>query len=480
MNPLARVIPRHSLGQSVCLAVSVLFLASCTVGPDYRKPDTMELTPPDWRWKIAEPRDAVPKGSWWGVFDDPVLDELESSAVAHNQELRAAVARVDEARSAARISRSRLFPEVSLDPVVKRERTSGNLPTPIPFDIPVGHVDTFSVPFDLSYELDLWGRVRRSFEAAQARAEASVSDYQNVLLTLTADVAVNYFLLRFLDAEIDSLQETIHSRQETIRILEERFLAGSIPEIDVTQARRELASARVDLADCRLRRAEAFHAVALLCGKSAGAFDIPEHPVVAAPPEVPVGLPSALLERRPDIARAERTLAARNAQIGVARAAYFPVLRLTGQAGYLSAEADALFSDPSRIWSMSPSVSLPLFTAGRTAAEVKQAEAAFQESLAVYRQTVLTAFREVEDSLAQIALRSEEAAAQLEALEAAARSTALARARYETGVVNHLEWLDADRSRLQQERRLAQLNGRRFAATVRLIKALGGGWEASR
>jgi multidrug efflux system outer membrane protein len=469
----------NQLRQFMRRIVVLLTLCSCAAGPDYLRPEVKDITPADWRWKIAEPRDEVPKGEWWKVFGDARLDELEASALAGNQDLRAAVARVDEARSAARISRSRFLPDLSLDPLVKRERTSGNLPTPVPFDIPVGHVNTFSFPFDLSYEVDLWGRVRRSFEAARAQAQASVSDYQNALLTLTADVAVNYFLVRALDAEIGALQRTIESREETFRILNGRFLAGTLPEIEVVNAKRELASARADLADAKRRRAETIHALALLCGRSAWAFEIAEQPDAAVPPDIPVGLPSSLLERRPDIARAERTLAGKNAQIGVAKAAYFPVLRLTGQAGYLSTEADSLFTDPSRVWSIGPSISFPLFTAGRTAADVGRAEALYRESLAAYRQVVLVAFKEVEDSLAQIALRNEEAGAQAEALTAAVQAKELAKARYETGAASQLEWLDADRKSLQNERRLAQLGAQRFAATVHLIKALGGGWEGA-
>jgi multidrug efflux system outer membrane protein len=437
-----------------------------------------DITPADWRWKIAEPRDAAPKGEWWRVFKDPVLEELESSAVAANQDLRAAVARVDNARAAARISRSELFPEVSLDPMMKRERTSGNLPTPIPIpNIPSSYVSTFSVPLDLSYELDLWGRVRRSFEAAQEDARASVADYRNVLLTLTADVAVDYFLARSLDAEIAVLQQSIKSREEMARILSGRFLVGTIPELDLAQAKRELAVARADLANARRMRAETLHALALLCGKPAGEFELAESPMPESPPDVPVGLPSSLLERRPDIARAERTLAARNAQIGVAKAAYFPVLSLTGQAGFLSADADELFTNASHVWSIGPSLSLPVFTAGRTQAQVRQAEALFQESLATYRQSVLTAFKEVEDALAQIVLRGEQSVALKEAVAAAARSADLAKARYEAGNGSYLDFLDADRARLQQERDIAQLMGQRYAATIRLIKALGGGWE---
>ncbi|MEW6584100.1 MAG: efflux transporter outer membrane subunit [Nitrospirota bacterium] len=462
---------------SVCLCAILLALCSCAVGPDYRRPDVTDLTPADWRWKVAEPKDDIPKGEWWRVFSDPVLDELEVNAMAGNQNLRAAVARVDEARAIARISRSQFFPELSLDPSFRRERTSGNLPTPIPVDVPSAHINTYSIPIDLSYEVDLWGRVRRSFESARAQAEASISDYQNVLLMLTADVAVNYYLIRSLDSEIASLRRTVESQSESVRLLNDRFLIGVIAEIDVVQAKAELAGNKAEMVDTIRRRTETLHALALLCGKPAGSFEISERPLSASPPIVPAGLPSSLLERRPDIARAERSLAARNAQIGVAKAAYFPAVHLTGQAGYLSAEAGDLISADSRVWSIGPGMALPLFNAGRIAAGVEQTEAAYQEALAEYRQTVITAFKEVEDSLAEVVLRKEQAAAQAEAFLSSSRVTELARARYGAGTVSRLELLDAERNMLRHERRVAQLDGRRFTASVRLIKALGGGWK---
>lgn len=454
----------------------LVVLSACTFGPNYKKPDVSNITPKDWHWKIAEPKDTVPKGEWWKIFDDLVLNELETGAVVGNQNLQAAVARVDEARAVARISRSRFFPELSLDPSFKRERTSANQPTPIPIQVPSVHLNTFSVPLDLSYEVDLWGRVRRSFEAAQAQAEASASDYQNVLLTLTGDVAINYFLIRSLDSEIATLRQTVELRSESVRILNNRFETGSISEIDPDRTKTELTIAEADLADTTRRRAETLNALALLCGKPASSFEIAERPVTISPPLVPAGLPSSLLERRPDIASAEKNLAAKNAQIGVAVAGYFPVLRLTGQAGYLSAKADNLFSADSRVWSIGPSVTMPLFSGGRTAADVKQAEAAYREALAEYRQTVLTAFKEVEDSLAQIVLRNEQAVAQLKAVASARRVAELLNARYEAGAISHLEVVDAEREMLQQERRAAELTGQRFAASIRLIKALGGGW----
>jgi multidrug efflux system outer membrane protein len=475
--------------RSILVVALILALptASCAVGPDYEKPDVADITPPEWRWKPAEPSDAAEKGEWWKLAHDPALDDLEARAVAHNQDLRAAVARVDEARAVARVSKSEFFPQISLDPSFTRERTSGNLPTPIPVHIPAAYVNSYSVPIDLSYEVDLWGRVRRSFEASTAQAEATVSDYQNVLLTLTSDVATNYFQVRSLDTEIAMLHRTVELRDDELRVASARFAAGSVPEIDVAQAKLELASAQVDLANAERQREEAFNALALLCGKPPAAFELTESAVSSAPmPEraassapmlVPPGLPSSLLERRPDVATAERNLAASNARIGVAKSAYFPVLRLTGQAGFLSNDAESLFNADSKVWSITPSLSLPLFTGGRTAAEVEQAKALHEEALAHYREVVLRAFKEVEDALADIALREREAKAQEGALESARRVTELAKARYEAGNSPYLEFIDAERTQLYQERLKIQLEYKRQAAGIGLVKALGGSFE---
>ncbi len=457
--------------------VALVALCCCAVGPDYQKPDATNLTPDQWRWKPAEPRDGAPKGQWWKVFNDPVLDGLEAMAVAGNQDLQAAVARVDEARATARISRSQFFPELSLDPMAKREHTSGDLPSPIPFHIPAANVTTISMPLDLSYEVDLWGRVRRSFESAKAQAEASAADYQNVLLTLTADVAVDYFLIRSLDREIDALRGTIDLRKESLRILNERFTTGTGAEIDVAQAKAEMESARADLADASRQRAETLHGLALLCGKAASSFEVAGQAASPSPVVIRPGLPSEVLERRPDVARAERTLASKNAQIGAAVAAYYPVVSLTGSTGFLSADATKLFNVETLVWSIGPNVSLPVFTGGRTAAQIKQAEASYREALAQYRQTVLTAFKEVEDSLAQIVFYDQQAEAEAAALTASRRAAQLARARYDAGSTSYLEVVDVERSMLDHQRKDALIAGQRFAADVRLIKAVGGGWQ---
>jgi multidrug efflux system outer membrane protein len=466
MNGYARVVATLTLA----------LLAACTVGPDYRKPDVSDIVPSDWHWKPANAQDAVPKGEWWKAFGDPMLDGLETTALAANPTLRAAVARVDEARATARLARSQFYPQITLDVSAKRERTSGNLPTPIPFRVPAADLNTFSVPLDLSYEIDLWGRVRRLLESARAQAEASVSDHENVLLTLTADVAINYFLVRTLDGEMRALRRTLSSRADSLRILEERFAAGVALGADVEQARTQLATAQADIADASRQRAETVDALAVLCGKPASAFQLPELGLDAREVAMPAVLPSELLQRRPDIARAERALVARNAQIGVARAAYFPSVQLIGQAGFLSKEAATLFTADSGVWSIGPRISIPIFTGGRTAADVARAEAAYEEAVADYRSTVLIAFREVEDSLAQIVLREEQTRAQDAAVRSAANVLTLARARYEAGTATYLEVADAERNLLQQERRQVQLQGQRYASMVRLVKAVGGGW----
>jgi multidrug efflux system outer membrane protein len=463
------------------LAASILLLvaASCTVGPAYHRPDAAAFTPADWHWQPAQPGDAAPKGEWWNVFHDPVLAGLESNALAGNQNLRAAVARVDQSRAAARMTRSQFFPELSLDPSYSRERVSGNEPVPfsIPFQMKPVYINNISVPLDLSYELDLWGRVRRSFQSAAAQAQATAADTQNILLTLTADVAVNYFLIRSLDAQITATAGAVRSRETSARILQTRYEAGGIPEIDAVQAKTALAGARGDLADLQRQRAETLDALALLCGQPASSFDLAPAPLPNEPPQVPAGLPASVLQRRPDIASAERNLASKSAEIGVARAAYFPVVRLTGQGGYLSGEADKLFRMDSLTFTFGPSASLPVFTAGRTAAQVRQAQASYQEALADYQQAALTAFKEVEDSLAQIKFWTDQAGAQADALASARRAAELTQARYDAGVITEFELVAVQRDELQQERQTAELSARRYAAAIRLIKALGGAWE---
>jgi hydrophobe/amphiphile efflux-1 (HAE1) family protein/NodT family efflux transporter outer membrane factor (OMF) lipoprotein len=452
-----------------------------TVGPDYKQPTNS--VPANYKavgfgdWKEGRPLDNVPKGNWWEIFGDTNLNALESQALQANQQLKAAVARVDEARATARVARSQLMPSLSLDPSFEREGYSPNA-NPSFGDITA---NTFSVPLDLSYEVDLWGRIRRLFEGARADAQASLADYYNVLLTLQSDVAENYFSLRSLDAEIATVNGTIALRHEQVRLVRGRLEGGIGNELDVAQAETELATTEAEAASLAHRRDELEDAIAILVGENPSSFklaamDDPDwNP---QPPEIPAGLPSDLLERRPDVAEAERQLASANAKIGVAKAAFFPVLTLTGSAGYLSGDLSSLFTWDSRTWSIGPSLSLPIFTGGRNRAEYKHSQAAFQESAALYRQQVLVAFGDVEDSLSGIYHFAVQAEAQQRAVASARRASELATERYRSGIVAYIEVVDASRDTLTAERANAQLVGQRLIASVQLIKALGGGWSA--
>ena len=450
------------------------------VGPDYHAPTN--AAPSAYKgagtgtWKEGRPLDNVPKGNWWEVFGDPGLNELEAQAVKANQDLKAAVARVDQSRANARVARSELLPDLNLNPSVTRQRYTVNQ-VPSFGDLTA---NTFSVPLDLSYEVDLWGRVRRSFEGARADTQASLADFYNVLLTLQADVAQNYFALRSIDAEIGIVSGTVDLRLEQVRLTRSRFEGGIGSDLDVARAETELATTQADAAQLAQRRAILENAIAVLAGSNPSSFKMPaltETNWNPPTPEIPAGLPSDLLERRPDVAQAERQLASANAKIGVAKAAFFPVLTLTGSGGYLSGSVDDLFKWDSHVWSIGPSISLPIFAGGRNKANYKRSQYAFDEAVAHYREQVLVAFGEVENSLAATRYLVDQAAAQQRAVVSARRATELATERYRSGIVGYIEVVDASRDALTAERANEILAGERLIAAVRLIKALGGGWD---
>ena len=453
-----------------------------TVGPDYKQPTNS--SPANYKavelgsWKEGRPFDNLPKGNWWEIFGDTNLNALESQALSANQQLQAAVARVDQARSTARVARSPLWPSLSLDPTFTRERYSPNAQPSF------GNLtaNTFSTPLDLSYEVDLWGRVRRSFEGAHAEAQASVADFYNVLLTLHADVAQNYFALRSLDAEIAAVASTVGLRHEQVQLVRSRLEGGIGSELDVARAETELATTEAENASLKKRRDELENAIAILVGENPVQFKLAALEKANTdwnpqPPSVPAGLPADLLERRPDVAAAERRLASANAKIGVAKAAFFPVLTLTGSGGYLSGDVESLFTWGSRTWSIGPSVSLPIFAGGRNHANYQRSRAAFAEAAALYRQQILVAFGEVENSLSGIQQLAVQSEAQERAVAKAQRAAELATERYRSGIVAYLEVVDASRDALTAERANAQLAGQRLIAAVQLIKALGGGWS---
>ncbi|HWW00819.1 MAG TPA: multidrug efflux RND transporter permease subunit [Candidatus Acidoferrum sp.] len=464
---------------ALLLATSPAGAGPLTIGPDYHSPTNS--SPATYKaaelgnWKEGEPLDRVPKGNWWGAFNDPGLEELEAQALQANQTLKGAVARVEQSRATARVARGELLPSLNLAPSFARQRYSPNQSPSF------GNVtaNTFSVPLDLSYEIDLWGRVRRSFESARADAQASLADYYNVLLALQTDVAQNYFTLRALDAEIATVAGTVALRHEQVNLVRSRFEGGIGNELDVARAETELATTEADAASLARRRTELENALAILAGSNPSTFRLPAGTTTSwnpQPPEIPAGLPAELLERRPDVAEAERQLAASNARIGVAKAAFFPVVTLTASGGYLSGELDSLFKWDSRVWSIGPSVSLPIFAGGRNRANYRRSQAAFDEAVARYRQQVLLAFGDVEDSLSAIRHLADQSAAQERAVAQARRAADLATDRFRSGIVSYLEVVDADREALSAERTNNQLAGQRLTAAVQLIKALGGGW----
>jgi multidrug efflux system outer membrane protein len=453
-----------------------------TVGPDYHAPTN--AVPAQYKgtdlgnWKVGQPLDNVPKGTWWAVFNDTNLDALESQALQANQQLKAAVARVDQARATARVARADLLPSLSLDPSLDRQRYSPNQ------NPSFGNITatTIGVPVDLSYEVDIWGRVRRGFESARDDAQASLANYYNVLLTLQTDVAQNYFSLRSLDAEIATVAGTVDLRKEQVQLVRSRYEGGVGSELDVAQAETELATTEAEAASLAHQRDELENAIGILAGENPVTFRLPALEQRSniwnpQPPSIPAGLPADLLERRPDVAAAERQLASANAKIGVAKGAFFPVVTLTASGGYLSGDVESLFNWNSRVWSIGPSVSLPIFAGGRNRANLQRARSAHDESVALYRQQVLVAFGDVENSLSGIRQLTVQAEAQARAVTAARRATDLATQRYRSGIVAYLEVVDASRDALAAERANAQLAGQRLITTVQLIKALGGGWN---
>jgi multidrug efflux system outer membrane protein len=463
-----------------------VLVTACSVGPDYVQPTTPQAaaykeTGP---WKKADPRDDISKGEWYKVFHDPKLNELEEKALVSNQTLRAAIARVSEARAVARQAEAAFFPTLDFTADGTRQRTSPNngqlkaqshgAPT---------SSSTFTsatvVPFDLSYEVDIWGKVRRAFEASGDQAQASLADYENVVLTLKAEIATSYFAVRTADSQIDVQLRTIKSFQDALNLTNSRFQGGISTQLDVDQAEATLAAAQAQLATFRQSRAQLEHAVAVLIGVPPAGFSLASHPLDTRLPAIPTGIPSDVLERRPDVAAAERRVAAQNAEIGVAIAAYFPVVHLTGQTGFDSGDLSMLFNWQSRIWAYGPNIQFPIFEGGQITANVKQQRASYEENVATYRQSVLVAFQDVEDSLSALHYLSQQSEAENRAFTAYKRALDLTNARYTTGLVSYFDVIQAQGLALNAEQLTLQIQGNRVATTVQLIKALGGGWADS-
>ncbi|NML27668.1 efflux transporter outer membrane subunit [Zoogloea dura] len=483
-NQLLFPLPRRAIG----LLASLLLLAGCSVAPTYQKPSVAtpaafkEAPATDAAWKPAEPADQLPRGDWWSVFHDPQLDRLERDAVEANPNLVAAAARLGQARALEQSAHAARLPQVGVGFGPTRQR-----PSPASQGL-AADADTRSTTLwrgqaTVAYEVDLFGRLSGTEDAARLDTERNEALFGATLLALQADVAQAYFLIRELDAAQALYVDTVKLRSDTLRLLQRRFDEGDIDELDLARARSELAAARSESLGLARQRAVAEHALAILLGKPPAEFSLPAQPLARMAIPVPAGLPSALLERRPDIAAAERAMAAANARIGVAQAAWFPRLALTGALGYEAGGLGDLFKYASRSFVLGPLVgtalSLPVFDGGARQAGLDQARAAYAEDSARYRQTVLQAFREVEDNLAGLRLLGEQHGEQDQAVAAAERAARLARLQYREGAVSYLNVLDAERSVLQQQRTAVSLDGERARATVNLIRALGGGWTAA-
>ena len=457
------------------------WLAGCAeVGPNYQRPATP--VPETYNgetnsWKVAEPQAHLPKGNWWEIFGDVELNALETEAGNANQDLKAAVAVFEQARAFVDVNRSGLFPHVGLSPSVTRERDSANRPVNGISSGAGKTYNTFTVPLDASYELDVWGRVRRGVEAVRASAQASADDVETARLSIQAEVATDYFTLHALDAEIALLRSSVDVFRKSLELTHNRRTGGIATDLDVAQAETVLKTTEAQLPVTILQRIKVEHALATLTGRVASSFKVPERTLELEPPILPAGVPSELLERRPDIAAAERRMASANAGIGVAKGAFYPKVELSGLAGFESVNAGSLFDWPSRFWSIGPSINFPLFEGGLLRANLRQVKAAYDEVVARYRQSVLTAFAEVEDNLAAQQLLVAEHEAEAAALQSARKTLEIANNRYRAGLVTYLEVATAQNAALDLERTAVRLRGDQLVTTVALIKSLGGGWR---
>ena len=473
---------------SVIALILVLLLAGCTVGPKYVKPAVpttstyKEEVPASFKgadqWQPARPADQTSRGNWWEIFGDPELNKLEEQIAGSNQTLKVAEARFREARAAIRFNRAAQFPAISTSPSASYVKSSDYSPN-FPSKIQQSSKGDFVLPFDLSYELDLWGRVRRSVAAAREEAQATAADYETAKLSLEAELALDYFELRSADAQKQLLDDTVKAYTDNVQLTLNRFKGGVAPRADVAQAQTQLDTTNVQDTDVTVQRAQFEHAIAILIGRPPADFSLATAPLNNQPPSTPIGLPSELLQRRPDIAAAERRVAEANQQIGIARAAYFPTVTLGGTAGLAGAQASNWFGWPSGFWAVGPALAQTLFDAGRRRATSESARANYDAAVATYRQTSLSAFQEVEDNVAALRILEDETQQQQQAVASAQESLQLFTNRYKGGVDTYLQVITAQTIELANERNAIDILRRRLDASVLLIKALGGGWNVS-
>jgi NodT family efflux transporter outer membrane factor (OMF) lipoprotein len=452
----------------VAPAALAALLSACSVGPNYSRPDTP--APAAYKnagdWVVAQPRDEAPKGAWWQAFHDPVLDGLEAQVQVSNQTLKAAEARYAQSRAAVASARAGLFPTVGASAGAGRQGRGGG----------GGSANSYSVTLDARWEIDLWGRVRRLLEAARAGEEASAADLEAVRLSLQAELATDYFQLRVTDEQIALIESSVAAFQKSLDIARNRYNAGVAAKVDVVQAESQVKSIQAQAIDLRATRASLENAVAVLAGKAPSDFTLEVATVSWRIPTIPPGLPSTLLERRPDVAAAERRVAAANAQIGVAQAAYYPSLSLTGSGGFAGSSLSNLFSAPNRVWSLGLGLADTLLDFGARGAQVDIARARYDELVANYREIVLEALQEVENNLAAARYLTEETAVQADAARLARESVQLTLNQYKAGTVSYLNVVQVQATQLAEERQTVALVGRRLAANVALIRGLGGEW----
>ena len=462
---------------AVLIALPAALALSGCLGPAYKRPAVE--TPATYKeaadaaqWQVAKPGDAVPKGEWWKIFGDDKLDELELKIAVSNQSVAQAQAQYREALELVSINRSAYLPTIATNPSAQRGYGGSGTAAHT-------YTDNFQLPLTAAWEPDLWGQIRQSVAGAKAAAQASAATLENVRLSLQAQLAIDYFSLQELDMEETLLNSSTGSYVEALMLTKTRFAHGVAAETDVDQAQTQLDSTRAQATDVALRRAQLEHAIAVLVGQAPASFSLSTGTIQAPPPPIPAVLPAQLLERRPDIATAERAVAAANANVGLARTAYFPAIDLAGAIGYEAGNAAHWFDWPNRFWSIGASAAETIFDFGKRRAEQRQVNAAYDAAVAAYRQTVLSAFQEVEDNLSALALLSQEGVQQDSAAKAAETSLKLELDRYKAGIVSYLDVIQSQNIALTNERAAAQVLGRRLTSAVVLIRAVGGGWDAS-
>ncbi len=484
MNHRSNMFDGDRAGTTLALAGILVVSSGCMVGPKYQRPTApvpstyKELPPPG--WKEAQPNDGVLRGRWWEIYGDPQLNALEEQVSISNQNVLMAEAQYREAKDAVRIARSGLYPTVSAAPSIVSTRTPSQVTGSVSSGAGAAPHGFYSLPVDLSYTADLWGSIRRTIAASANAAQVSAAVLESARLIYQADLASDYFQLHGLDGGADLLARAVKSYEEFLVLTKNRYAGGIASLGDVAQAQTQLETTRAQLVDVGVQRAQLEHAIAILTGKPPAGFSIPTATLKMPPPPIPLGVASALLERRPDIAETERQVAAANEQIGIAKAAFYPTLTLSVSAGLESADFLKWFTWPSRFWSVGPQLAETLFDAGKRHAQVSQAEAAYDATVANYRQTVLTAFQQVEDNLAALRILAEEADVTDRAVKAAEESLTISTDQYKGGIVAYLQVITAQTAALQDEKTAVDLLTRRMTASVLLIEALGGGWDASK